>query len=142
MDNKKNKIEKLKKELFDSYERNDILENNIFNNKIKYDELLAKYKVLENDILNKNNLIIELETKLFDKIQNNDDDIKHKDKLIDDLKIKLVQKNDLIFQLENKICNLHSEIKKIEINTNLKNKLNKKDLLVPLLEISNESCDD
>jgi chromosome segregation ATPase len=149
MDNKndkKNKIEKFKKEIIECYQKIDELENTLSKQNNNYNELFSKDKMLENDIANKNNLITELDDKIFNINLQYQKDLTIKDKIIDDLKIKLndnkiilTQKNDLLFQLENKLCNLQSEIKKIETQTTLKNKkIIKKDLLIPLLETNDD----
>ena len=57
---------------------------------------------------------------------------------VNDNKTLLVQKSDLILQLENKILSLQSDNKKFENQLCLKNtKVIKKDLLIPLLETEN-----
>ena len=143
--NNKKKIEKYKKELIESYEKIDELETKLLDEKNKHDELVSENKLLEKNIHDKNSLIIELEEKLYENKVDYEKEIKHKEKLIDDLKIKvndnktlLVQKSDLILQLENKILSLQSDNKKFENQLCLKNtKVIKKDLLIPLLETEN-----
>ena len=143
--NNKKKIEKYKKELIESYEKIDELETKLLDEKNKHDELVSENKLSEKNIHDKNSLIIEFEEKLYENKVDYEKEIKHKEKLIDDLKIKvndnkilLVQKNDLILQLENKKLSLQSDNKKFENQLFLKNtKVNKKDLLIPLLETEN-----
>lgn len=146
MDNpQKKKIDKYRKELIECYEKIDKLETQLLDEKNKYNELLCENKLLEKNIYDKNNLIIELEEKLYENKVDYEKDTKYKEKLIDDLKIKvndnkilLVQKSDLILQLENKILSLQNDNKKIENQLSLKNtKVIKKELLVPLLETEN-----
>lgn len=143
--NNKKKIEKYKKELIESYEKIDELETKLLDEKNKHDELVSENKLSEKNIHDKNSLIIEIEEKLYENKVDYEKEIKHKEKIIDDLKIKvndnkilLVQKSDLILQLENKKLSLQSDNKKFENQLFLKNtKVNKKDLLIPLLETEN-----
>lgn len=143
--NNKKKIEKYKKELIESYEKIDELETKLIDEKNKHGELVSENKLSEKNIHDKNSLIIELEEKLYENKVDYEKEIKHKEKLIDDLKMKvndnkilLVQKSDLILQLENKKLSLQSDNKKFENQLFLKNtKVNKKDLLIPLLETEN-----
>ena len=144
--NKKNKMEKYKKELIESYEKIAELENIIVNEQNKYNDLFSENRILQEDIIDKNSLVIEIEEKLFELKINYEKDKLQFEKLVDDLKIKikdnkllLNQKNDLILKLENTISTLQFNLKKIELQSSLKNtKQNKKDLLVPLLECVND----
>lgn len=143
--NKKNKIEKYKKELIESYEKIDELETKLVNEENKYNDLFSKNKILQQDINDKNSLVYETEEKLLQVKTHYENEIKHFEKIVDDLKIKindnkvvLVQKSDLILQLENKIITLQSDFKKAEIQLSFKSTKQKKDLLVPLLESEND----